>query len=121
VIIDDDEPGHYYHKNDDERSLPADRDNNDKSSLPVSRDNDKGSSPVNEEFPPLRLSQPVQDECPYLTTKDFNYTMSLLDNKINVLYKLCRSIGDKQHENSATLRKLVAVDELSDNFWNVSF
>jgi hypothetical protein len=47
--------------------------------------------------------------------------MSLIDNKINVLYRLCRSIGDKQHEDSATLKKLVAIDDLSDNFWNVSF
>src|SRR5436853_167133 len=36
---------------------------------------------------------------PYLTTKDFNYTMTLIDNKINALYKLCRHIGDEQQEN----------------------
>ena len=47
--------------------------------------------------------------------------MSLLDNKINVLYRLCRSINDKQQEISATLKKLVVADELSDSFWNVSF
>jgi len=58
---------------------------------------------------------------PYLITKDFNYTMTLLDNKINALYKLCRHIGDEQQENSRLINRLVAVDELSDGFWNVSF
>ena len=47
--------------------------------------------------------------------------MTLIDNKINVLYKLCRHIGDEQQENSRLISKLVAIDELSDEFWNVSF
>src|SRR2546421_468140 len=55
---------------------------------------------------------------PYLITKDFNYTMTLIDNKINALYKLCRHIGDKQQENSRLISRLVAIDELSDGFWN---
>src|SRR2546430_450690 len=37
----------------------------------------------------------------YLKTKDFNYTMQLMDNKINSLYKLCRYISDQQ-EKTAT-------------------
>jgi hypothetical protein len=95
---------------------------------------DDNSLPVSKEFSSLRslaksaststssLSTPTpQTQGPYLTTKDFNYTMTLLDNKINALYKLCRHIGDEQQENSKLISKLVAVDELSDGFWNVSF
>ena len=31
----------------------------------------------------------------YLKIKDFNYTMQLMDDKINSLYKLCRYISDQ--------------------------
>lgn len=57
----------------------------------------------------------------YLKTKDFNYTMQLMDDKINSLYKLCRYISDQQEKTATSLKKLVALDELSDNFWNVSY
>ena len=63
----------------------------------------------------------MQDNNQNLTVSDFNYSMSLVDNKINVLYQLCRYISDKLETNSEILKKLVAADELSDNFWNVSF
>ena len=93
---------------------------------------DDNPSPVSKEFSSLRSlaksaststsSTPTpQTQGPYLTTKDFNYTMTLIDNKINALYKLCRHIGDEQQENSRLISKLVAIDELSDGFWNVSF
>ena len=35
----------------------------------------------------------IDDE--YLTTEKFNYSMNLLDKKINLLYRLCRHISDK--------------------------
>lgn len=57
----------------------------------------------------------------YLTTAEFNYTMELLNSKINAVYKLCRYISDQQQENTKSVSKLVALDELSDGFWNVSF
>ena len=57
----------------------------------------------------------------YLKTKDFNYTMQLMDDKINSLYKLCRYISDQQEKTATSLKKLVALDELSENFWNVSY
>ena len=93
---------------------------------------DDNPSPVSKEFSSLRSlaksaststsSTPTpQTQGPYLTTKDFNYTMTLIDNKINALYKLCRHIGDEQQENSRLISKLVVIDELSDGFWNVSF
>src|ERR1044071_5596119 len=91
---------------------------------------DDNPSPVSKEFSSLHSlvksastsSTPTpQTQGPYLTTKDFNYTMTLIDNKINALYKLCRHIGDEQQENSRLISKLVAIDELSDGFWNVSF
>ena len=57
----------------------------------------------------------------YLKTKDFNYTMQLMDDKINSLYKLCRYISDQQEKTATSLKKLVALDELLENFWNVSY
>jgi len=56
----------------------------------------------------------------YLTKEEFDYTMNLVDTKITSVYKLCRYIGDKQNENSKALKRLVAFDELSEGFWNVS-
>jgi len=52
----------------------------------------------------------------YLKTKDFYYTMQLMDDKINSLYKLCRYISDQQEKTATSLKKLVALDELSENF-----
>jgi hypothetical protein len=57
----------------------------------------------------------------YITTKEFEYTMNLFDEKLNSLYKLCRFMSDTQQENKKSLKKLVALDELSDTFWNVSY
>jgi hypothetical protein len=57
----------------------------------------------------------------YLTKEEFNYTMNLLDTKISSLYTLCRYISDKQQEDSKALKKLVALDDLSNDFWNVSY
>ena len=93
---------------------------------------DDNPSPVSKEFSLLcslaksastsTSSTPTpQTQGPYLTTKDFNYTMMLIDNKINALYKLYRHIGDEQQENLRLISRLVAIDELSDGFWNVSF
>jgi hypothetical protein len=61
----------------------------------------------------------VDDE--YLTTEKFNYSMNLLDEKINSLYRLCRHISDKQQTDSQILQKLAVADELTDDFWNVSY
>src|SRR5205823_12647203 len=73
---------------------------------------DDNPSPVSKEFSSLRSlaksasaststssTLTLQTQAgPYLTTKDFNYTITLIDNKINALYKLCRHIGDEQQE-----------------------
>src|SRR5437763_15673126 len=97
--------------------------------------NDDNPSPVSKEFSSLRSlaksasaststssTLTLQTQAgPYLTTKDFNYTITLIDNKINALYKLCRHIGDEQQENLRLISRFVAIDELSDRFWNVSF
>ena len=70
----------------------------------------------------LTSSTPIpQTQDPYLTTKDFNYTITLIDNKINTLYKLCRHISDEPQENSRLISKLVTINELSDGFWNDIF
>src|SRR2546421_28957 len=51
----------------------------------------------------------------YITTEEFNYTMGLLDAKINSVYRLCRYISDQQQQNTKSLKKLIAIDELSDD------
>jgi hypothetical protein len=57
----------------------------------------------------------------YLTIEKFNYTMKLLDEKITSIYRLCRRISEQQRLDSQTIQRLVVVDELSDEFWNVSY
>jgi hypothetical protein len=77
----------------------------------------------NESATSRRPSQPLIKKSvakAYLTKEEFDYTMKLFDTKISSIYKLCRYIGDKQNENSKDLKRLVALDELSEDFWNVS-
>ena len=57
----------------------------------------------------------------YLTKKEFDYTMELVNTKITSIYRLCKFIADIQQEEKKSLNKLVALDELSDTFWNVSY
>ena len=47
--------------------------------------------------------------------------MKMMDDKISLIYKLCRYIGDQQREMATVLKKLIALDELSENFWSVSY
>jgi hypothetical protein len=47
--------------------------------------------------------------------------MELFNEKITSVYKLCKFIADSQQEENKSLKKLVALDELSDTFWNVSY
>jgi hypothetical protein len=67
-----------------------------------------------------KVNEPYLNE-PYLTSKEFNYTMKIMDEKINALYKLCRYIGEQQEQTTKSLNKLVASDELSDQFWSVGY
>ena len=68
----------------------------------------------------LILKKTVLSSKEPLTKEEFTYAISLLDDKINTLYKLCRYISDQQQKNTSSLQKLVVADELSDDFWNVS-
>jgi len=47
--------------------------------------------------------------------------MGLVNEKINSIYKLCKFIADTQQEEKNSLQKLVTMNELSDNFWSVSY
>ena len=58
----------------------------------------------------------LQSNKEFLLKKEFTYVMSLLDEKISVLYRLCRFISNKQQKNIILIQKLVAIDELYDNF-----
>jgi hypothetical protein len=102
-------------------SIITRRRSNDSISTPMVIDVDDPQDFVRDgaNLPPSNES--VQQLNSYVSAKDFNYSMSLIDEKINALYKLCRFIGDQQQENVKMLKKLVALDELTDNFWNVSY
>ncbi|RGB25554.1 hypothetical protein C1646_747295 [Rhizophagus diaphanus] len=80
-------------------------------------------SPAGGHYFPLQSPKQVteKEKSYYITSEEFNYTMNLLNLKVSALYKLCRYISDQQQENSKSLEKLVALDELSDYFWNVSY
>ena len=78
-------------------------------------------TPATVDHRPLVPKQPIDKVKTYLMTKDFNYAMTVLDDKINSLYRLCRYIGDQQQNMANSLQKLVALDELSEQFWNVSY
>ncbi len=78
-------------------------------------------TPATVDHRPLVPKQPIDKVETYLMTKDFNYAMTVLDDKINSLYRLCRYIGDQQQNMANSLQKLVALDELSEQFWNVSY
>ncbi|RIA81516.1 hypothetical protein C1645_836878 [Glomus cerebriforme] len=74
--------------------------------------------PISKEFfllPIIKSSLKSQLKDPYLKTKDFNYTMVMIDNKINVLYKLCKYISNKKQENSKLINKLIAADKLLED------
>ena len=100
----------------DEPELNRDRDHEGE------RDGAEGDRiPATVDHRPLVPKPPIDKDGTYLMTKDFNYAMTVLDDKINSLYKLCRYIGDQQQNMSNSLQKLVALDELSEQFWNVSY
>jgi Mg2+ and Co2+ transporter CorA len=63
-------------------------------------------------FEARREEQPV-------SFRDFAYTMKVISEKIDSTYRLCRLIEDEQKELSRAVKKLVALDELSDGFWKV--
>ena len=58
---------------------------------PLTRRKSTDSMMIDVEVNSSPVLAPVQD----LTIKEFNYTMKLMDEKINLIYKLCRYIGDQ--------------------------
>jgi hypothetical protein len=54
-----------------------------------------------------------------LTFAEFEYTIKIVNSKIDTVYRLCRIVADQQQESLKSLKKLVAFDRLSDGFWKV--
>jgi hypothetical protein len=54
-----------------------------------------------------------------LTLAEFEYTVKIMNTKIDAIYRLCRFLGDEQRDIIKGVKKLVAIDELSDGFWKV--
>src|SRR6266540_2070348 len=97
----------------DDHSLSTGRKCDDHS-LSTSRKHDNHSLSTSEKLHTLPKSSEYE---PYLIMKEFKYTMTLIDNKITALYKLCRHLSDEQQKNSKSLKKLIFLDELLDSFW----
>ena len=72
------------------------------------------SSPT--QFPSTQASN---NERSSLTYEEFDYTINLLNKKIDSIYHLCRFLGDQMQEQTKSIKKLVAIDELSEKFWKV--
>jgi hypothetical protein len=89
-----------------------------RTSAPVSPTRNRPSTPI---LTPMQIDNNYNDDGRYLTIEQFNYTMDLLDGKINSMYKLLRHVSNQQQKDSLTIQKLAVVDELSDEFWNVSY
>ena len=82
-------------------------------------DDDPGAFlPTMKDFTPLEKEPFFEgdDHRHYLTTDEFNYTMKILDDKINSIYKFCKFFGNEQQKQAKSLEKLVALDDLSDAF-----
>ena len=54
-----------------------------------------------------------------VTVAEFEFCLSRVDEKINSLYKLCLRLDKRQQEILKGIKKLVALDELSDGFWKI--
>ena len=54
-----------------------------------------------------------------VTAAEFEFSLSLIDEKINSLYGMCRRLEEQQQEILKGIKKLVAIDELSEEFWKV--
>jgi nitric oxide reductase activation protein len=98
-------------------------------SMVIDVDDDISSSPTGEEssqgsrfiLDEPDETSPTQEIGKALTTTEFNYSIKVLDRKINSLYKLCRFTADQQQEMAKSIKKLVALDDLSEDFLNVSY
>ncbi|HXF28959.1 MAG TPA: hypothetical protein VN457_03850 [Chlamydiales bacterium] len=54
-----------------------------------------------------------------LTLREFVYSVGIINEKVDATFQLCHAIADEQKELSKVIKKLVALDELSDGFWKV--
>ena len=77
------------------------------------------SENVPDTLPPGSVDLQSENNERPVTYAEFNYTMNIFNNKMNTVYELCRFIGDQQREQTKNIKKLITVDELSDEFWKV--
>ena len=65
------------------------------------------------------FSAEAGDDQRALTFAEFSYTVKIVNTKVDAIYRLCRFLGDEQRDIMKGVKKLVAIDELSDGFWKV--
>lgn len=70
------------------------------------------------EIPDSPEPKATQSQRP-ITAAEFEFCLSRVDEKINSLYNLCLRLDEQQQEILKGIKKLVAIDELSDGFWKV--
>ena len=69
--------------------------------------------------PEPRLIEASEKSRRPVTASKFEFFLSRVDDKINSLYNICLCLEEWQQEILKGIKKLVAIDELSDRFWKV--
>ena len=69
--------------------------------------------------PEPRLIEASEKSRRPMTASEFKFSLSRVDYKINSLYNICLHLEEWQQEILKGIKKLVAIDELSDGFWKV--
>jgi len=69
--------------------------------------------------PEPRLIEASEKSRRPVMASEFEFSLSRVDDKINSLYNICLRLEEWQQEILKGVKKLIAIDELSDRFWKV--
>jgi hypothetical protein len=67
---------------------------------------------------PLQLGTGTEDLHPVIK-EDFEYAIGIINKKLDSMYQFCNYFDNRNKEILSHLKKLVALDELSQRFWKV--
>jgi hypothetical protein len=67
---------------------------------------------------PLQLGTGTKDLHPVIK-EDFEYAIGIINKKLDSMYQFCNYFDNRNKEILFHLKKLVALDELSQGFWKV--
>jgi len=69
--------------------------------------------------PEPRLIEASEKSRRPMTAFEFEFSLSRVNDKINSLYNICLRLEERQQEILKGIKKLIAIDKLSDGFWKV--